>query len=430
MAVATNDSYTAPSGGSIYAGRPFPYAWASGLATDQFVELANTNFSTWAASGIPGSGYLGTDPKASIVNAFCDPGTKGDDAYFYGGGHGDGSCNAVVGFNLRTLQYRLVGAPTPPAKYSPSFVSGFGGGPEATYPSGKPLNGWFQPADQLTDPADTAYGTPLARVSTHMYGAAAMRGNVVHYFYRTYAEFDTVTGLWSGQEVDIGAQLYAINPNYNNQFLDQGTWAIYDAATDRLFLTFVPGDGGGGYRSGILVFNPNTCLVENIYITSPDSYGYINESTGMVVVDRKIYCFNKVSSGYGQPQTMSQGQIFDMDARTYKCFTLTGDTTHDTFNPSIENGLETVPMWYDGSKIHRWNYQSTHRSYVMSIDLTPVSGTGGIGDPFVLTQTVRSLGGSQPSPLFVYKRMMYLPEPGCVALLPRANSNWFALKLS
>lgn len=428
MAVATNDSYTAPSGGSIYAGRPFPYAWASGLATDQFVELANTNFSTWAASGIPGSGYLGTDPKASIVNAFCDPGIKDGEAFFNGGGHGDGSCNAVVGFNLRTLQYRLVGAPTPPAKYPPLYVSGFGGGPEATYPSGKPLNGWFLPADQLPDPADTPYGTPLARVSTHMYGAAAMRGNVIYYFYRTYAEFDTSTGLWSGQAVALGPQLYAINPNYNNQYLDQGTMAVYDAVTDRFFVTLVPGDGGGGWRSSIIVFNPTTRLIENIYDSG--AYGAISESSALQVIGRKLYIFNKAPASYDQPQVMNQGLIFDLDAKTFKRFSIQGDTTHTTYSPTGGNGVETIPCWYDGSKIHRWNYEPSNKQYVSSLDLTPAGGTGASGDPYLLNQAVRTLSGTPPSALFVYKRMMYLPDAGCVALLPRANSNWFALKLS
>jgi hypothetical protein len=373
-------------------------------------------------ANIPSGAYFGTNPIESIVNAYCDPGRNGDLVYFYGGGHGDGTCNAVIEFNLRTLAYRLVGQPTPPSGYPPGYSAAFSGGPlDWTYPSGRLPLGFFLSNSELTDPADTPYANTLARVSTHMYAAAATRGTTTHYFYRMYGEFNAATGQWAGYGVDLGAQLYAYATKYGNGFLDQGTAAIYDATTDRFFVSMID----GGWRSGMIVFNPVTRQIESVHESG--SFGLMNPSSCLVPVGRKLYIFNKVAAVYTDPQVMNQGLIFDMDAKTFRKFTIVGDTSRSVY---LDNSTqETIPCWYDGTKIHRWNYNTANRAYILTLDLTPVSGTGTSGDPFVLNQTEALMSGTAPTPLYVYSRCAYVPSAGCMIVLPVANSNWYALRM-
>jgi hypothetical protein len=396
-------------------------AWAAGVGTRTWTELTGTNFQTWATANIPAGSYLGTNPIGSIVNAYCDPSNADGQMYFNGGGHGDGSINGVFAFNQTTLAYSLVGTPTPPAKYPPGYVSAFGSPVAWTYPSGLDSKGFFLPLAQLPDPADQPYATPLARTSTHMYAAAVARGTQTYYFYKQYATFDAATGTWGGQGVDIGAQVYAIDTKYGSAELDPGTWGIYDATTDRMFVSLV----GGGWRSSMIVFNPNTQLVEGIYDSG--SYGLLNASSCLIPVGRKLYIFNKVSTGFDQPQYMNQGMIMNMDTKAFQKFTITGDISRSVY---LDNSSqETIPCWYDGTKIHRWNYNTANRAYILTLDLTPVSGTGTSGDPFVLNQTEALMSGTAPSPLYVYSRCAYVPSAGCMIVLPLANSNWWALRM-
>lgn len=430
MATPRTTTYTAASGASVYGGRAASYAWASALTVDAFTELTSTAFSTWATSGIPAGSYQGTDPRNTIVNAYCDPSFSASNGkqYFYGGGHGDGTCNAVISFDHSTLGYLLVGSPTPPSKYPPSYYNGGSDQPgPLTYPSGALGNGFFR--DDLTDPADTAYNTARARASSHMYAAAAARGSVTHYFYLAYAEFDAATGTWASTNVDIGAQLYALNPSYNNVPLQQGTVAVYDDVTDRFYVTVVPGDAGGGWRSHIMEWHPTTRTIVALYESTSGTYGAVSESCSVVRVGRKLYCFNKVAAAYDQPQNMSQGFIFDMDAKTFKKFTCTGDVAGTTYSPVV--GQETIPAFYDGSMIRRWNYASAYRSKIYSLNLTPVSGTGTSGDPYVLQQTERAVTGvGSMDPYYIYSRFVWNTTAGCALFIPRATQNWRALKLS
>ena len=93
---------------------------------------------------VPPDDYLGTDPLGAIVDAYGDPavGNSGR-LYFYGGGHGDGTCNAVVELDPAEFSYRLVGDPTPASAYPPGYLES---GATPTYPSGLPFSGWFLPA--------------------------------------------------------------------------------------------------------------------------------------------------------------------------------------------------------------------------------------------------------------------------------------------
>lgn len=395
------------------------------MASNAWTTLPGTAFSPWARANIPAGRYYGTAPFDSIVNAFCDPANDAAAGaqYFYGGGHGDGSCNAVCKFDHQTLRWSLVGEPTPPSVYLPEYPL------SKTYPSGAAFSGWFLTKNELPDPRDQPYAAPaLARMSTHMYAAAAKRGSRIHYFYLAYGEFDTETGEWMGREVDLGAQLVKFRAQYNPSPLQQGTVAVYDEVTDRFFVTLNPGDGGGSWRSGIMVFDPKTRAIESIHETGGNTFGLATDSMNVCRVGRELFYFTRLGR-YGEPVVMNQGFLFNMDTKTFKRFVLTGETAGSTFAPSSTQ--ETIPSFYDGVAIHRWNYQPADRGRLYSVDPAPVSGTGSPTSPFVFQQTVRDIAGAIPTrPLFVYSRLMYHAGAGCALLLPEASADWVALKLA
>ena len=411
--------------------------WAASIPADTWTVMSGTAFSPWASANIPAGAYRGTNPFGSMVDAFCDPAfdASASAQYFYGGGHGDGTCNAVVKFNHQTLTWSVVGQPTPPSVYLTGYLASTA---TLTYPSGRYFSGgtapafeggWFLPADQLPSVLDAPFRAPaLARVSTHMYAAAAMRGTRVHYFYSTYAEFDTATGEWTGQGVDLGQQLPPFRTQYGSVPLQQGTVATYDDVTDRFFVTLCPGDSGGGWRSAILVFNPITRRIESIHETNADTYGFVESSVNVCRVGRDLYVFTKLGQ-YSRPSLMNQGFIFNMDSKTFRRFVITGDTAGSTF--PFSNTQETIPSFYDGVAIRRWNYCPEFVGQIQSMSLSPLSGTGSITDPLVFRQTSRVVGGTPPNrPLFVYSRLVYHSGARCAMVLPSANSDWHVLKLS
>lgn len=408
--------------------------WAAAIPYNTWTQLPNTQFYSWARNGgIPPGAYLGGDNYAAIIDAFSDPANDPANGaqYFMGGGHGDGTFNGVIKFDLSTLTWKLVGQPTPPSKYPPDYANSLGlhlGAP--VYPSGTLGNGWFLPTSQLSNPVDAAYATPLARMSTHMYQGAAIRGTKIYYFYGTYGEFDTATGLWGGQGVDLGKQLITFRPQYNSSVLQQGTAAVYDSVTDRFFVTLVPGDGGGGWRSGIIVFNPNTHLIENIYESNSSTYGLLLNGLTPVVVGRNIYYFLSTGNyNYSSPQDTNFGFIFNMDTYTMKKFVVTGDIAGTIF-PNDGSSQDAVPSWYDGKAIRRWNYGIATRSTIYSVNLTPVRGTGTPADPYVLTQTSQTLAGTPPADVrWVFSRFMWDPASGTAVVIPESSSNFFAIRL-
>lgn len=417
-------------------------AWASRWPADRWQSLPGTAFLPWARSAIPAGAYRGTNPLGAIVNAFSDPAHDPVNGvqYFYGGGHGDGTCNAVCAFSHETLRWRLVGRPTDPAIYLPGYLrtpgplyypSGryFGGGSAAM---GFPLpgeGGWFLTAADLPSQVDAPYrAAKLARVSTHMYGAAAQRGRVIHYFYDTYGEFDTERGTWSGQGIDLGQQLLRFRPQYGAPRLQQGTVALYDEVNDRFFVTLNPGDAGGGWRSGILVFDPTTRSIESIHETTGATYGQVLNSVNLCRVGRELYVFTK-QGNYGKPQVMNQGFIFNLDTHRFRCFALKGNVEGSTY--PFSSTQETIPSWYDGTSIRRWNYAPAFRDLIYSVALTPEGGRGTPNDPLVLRQVARRVTWpADVQPLFVYTRLIYHAGADCALLLPNAASDWWALRLS
>lgn len=410
-----------------------PPAWAGSIAPNAFTALAGTQFKSWGVANIAGGPFRGTAPIDSIVNSYNDPAYDPirKTWYFYGGGHGDGSCNAVIECDpLRQFAYRVAVAATPASTYLPQYMQTTA---PLSYPSGIPLQGFFLSLAEGLDPVlDAQYAAPqMARVVTHMYAAAAYRKGKVHYFYLTYGEADVASGRWSGRGVSLNNQLQAIFANYGNSSISPSIRAIYDEVTDRFFVT-MPNEG---WRNGIYVFDPNTRQITSVHDCI---FGVMLEETPMVKVGRKLYCFRRIqSAGFSGPQNLNQGFIVDMDqmaaasgrnAMQGQAFTLVGDIDGSTYQASATQ--ETIPCYWDGVAIRRWNYQPANRQFIYSVNITPEGGTGTTANPLILRQTRRTLAGTAPtSTLFVYSRLVYDEAARAAICIPRADSDWFALRL-
>ncbi len=440
VAAYFNNANPTPEGGV------FPrnvFSWAASLALDTWQSLPNTGFRAWAiGGGVPSGAYQGTNPIDGMLTAYCDPATDKAAAvqYVYGGGHGDGTCNAVSKFDWRTLAWTLVGQPTPPSKYPPIYSNGGSSMPgPMTYPSGlSSVDYVFLPAPPLTEAVDLPYATTRARASTHMYGAAVLRGSIIHYMYLRYGEFDTSTGTWRDTSgFNFLAQLVALGYGVFNQpvfstALDIKATALYDEVTDRIYATFGPGDSSGG-RNGILEFNGGARQITAIYSLPGGSFGPMLSGESLTQVGRKLYCFTQQQGAYYLPSKMTRGFIFDMDSKTFQWFVLAAGPTVDadsTFTPGA-NTQETIPCVWDGQRFWRWNFGSTTtRNQLLLVDLNPTSGAGTIADPFVLTQTRRAIGGTLPgTPMHLWTRFFAL-APGLLVCHHDARQDAFALKLS
>lgn len=443
------DAYTAASGASVYAGR-YPSAsgvsgsatladvsasgtvsgmpaWVSGVSTRTWAQLSGTNFATAAAAVVPAGSYIGAAPIASMVDAYSDPVSDSAGRYIYtfGGGHHDGTCNALLKFDAHSLALTSVIAPTPPAKYPPIYAAGDGGGgPGAlTYPSGA-TPGYF--SSTLTDPADASYIAPAdAPNVSHQYASGAMRSNgVISWFYNGYREANTGAGTWAHlADTDIGAQLYAINTNYQNGPLQQGTAAEYDDVTDRFLVTLVPGDAGYNWRVGFFLFNPTTrTIVSGSVVTNVDI-----ARSAMNVVKAGRYVYGLMCKQPSAAVDCSFGWRYNLDTAEFKYIQTSGDTF--TFTPG--SFAETVPCSYHSGRgtLIRWNYKDEINN-IYEVGLTPTSGTGTLGDPLILTQTRIAIAGTSPgAPTLNYRRMFYNATTDCVLFLPKAASDWYAVKL-
>ncbi|WP_146650893.1 hypothetical protein [Labilithrix luteola] len=394
--------------------------WAA-LPKARWIELRGTHFMELAAPLIPPGKYLGNEKISAIVDAYSDPtyDEKREKAFFYGGGHNDGTVNALVEFDLRRLTYALTIPPTPPIYYPPSYAAGNGGGGPGplVYPSGA-APGYF--SSTLTDPLDLPYKAPQdAPGTTHIYGSSAMGSDgLIRYFYAQYREVDVVAKKWSHLgDVDLGAQLDALD--YSHEPLQQGTMAVYDAVTNRYFVTLVPGDAGINKRHALIRFDPVTRKIEQPVIPVPTG-----SSMDLLIVGRKIYGFG---SGQGYPNTdTSAGFAYDIDNGTVDRVLVVGDT----YTIASSNTQEAAPSFYHPGlgKIVRWNYGASVSS-VYLLDLTPSGGAGTAADPHKLQQTKISVAGKPPNPVLNYRRLFFDTDIGVALVLPQSNSNWFALKL-
>lgn len=427
-------SYTAPAGVPIYGGRyaTAPRPWAVSVPANLWTEVGSQTWHAFATLNIPGpeTSYNGTGSAfAAMRDAYADPAFSADKQTFSGGGHGDGTCDAVGELDKATMTWALLSLPTPPSRRPPIYVNGNSGEPgKLIYPSGLAGNqvgttgGHFLPAPPLTDPLDLLYANTLSRTSTHMYASTVMRKGVKHCFYLAYGEFDTVSKTWSTDAVSVrfGEQLAAAFPQFKNVPLQQGTVATWDEVTDRFFVTLNPGDDGGGWRNRMLVIDPTTRTIEAIL--NPSGMGEILNSVGVFKVGRKLYILLKTPGS--SATVMNTGMILDMDTKVFRRFVIPGDPSRLSFVEGTSQ--ETIPGWYDGTRINLWNYNLANRGVISSLNLTPSGGSGSIADPFVLQRT-ETVVANPPSPVYTY-RLDFDQASGCVVFIPSARLKPVALR--
>jgi hypothetical protein len=99
-------------------------------------------------------------------------------------------------------------------------------------------------------------------------------------------------------------------------------------------------------------------------------------------------------------------------------------------NATLTSTQQSVPSFFDGTSIHRWNPRAGVRENLYTLNLTPASGAGTSASPFVLTQTRRTLANVPPGdPRWVFTRLVWLPAARCAAMVGDPNQPAVALKL-
>ena len=190
-------------------------AWVATLSTTRWTELPSPVFDAWVrANLVPSGGYYGSNPIGSVRDAYSNPlfDPAGKTYYLAGGGHNDGSLNAVFKFDAATLSYGIAVPPTPPSAYPPAFNTTQAA---IVYPSGA-TTGWFQSAATLTDPRDLPYAAPFpARRAMHAYSGMTFRDGKISFYYQSIVgDADVVNHTWSNlRPQTYGAQLNAISPS-------------------------------------------------------------------------------------------------------------------------------------------------------------------------------------------------------------------------
>jgi hypothetical protein len=406
--------------------------WVAGVpAGGPWTELTGSVvLKTWLLGNLgSATGFLGTNPLSAIRNAFCTPAWDSADkaAYLFGGGHSDGSCNALIKWNAMTLRYSLLIPPTPARFYPPAYTAPNAG---IAYPSGSNL-GFFQTTTTLSDSRDLPFAAPfVAPQSTHTYsGLVAFNGRLQSYYGNTVSA-NLVNGSWDCSNLNrIGPQLKAIQPNEGNERLGEGTQAALDVSRGKVWICANPGSSGDNWRNHFVKVDALSNVVEALVglpTGAPDYSGFTgSEST--CIHARRVYAF----SGRGDPVKVNRGWYVDLDVSPVPGgatrFELSGDVPQIG---TISGGLqESVPCFSNGSFVFLWNY-STERDSLYRIDPNPVSGSGTGGDPYMLRSTRIPLGTSgMPLPVSVY-RLDYIPEWRVVLVLPSAEARWWALKMA
>lgn len=403
-----------------------PPTYVAALPTRQWSALSGSTFSTWAnAGGITGSGYLGSNPINSIVNAFSSPAfdASAHKAIFGGGGHVDGSCNAYVEFDLYTLAYRQVATATPPVKYPPSYQADLVYG--ITYPSSAEFR-YFH--DGLTDPADTAYNvTNYAPIATHQWSSMCIRGREIlkpGYYGVGWLNLDT--GLWRNlQRNPIGPTLQTAGtaspgaPNLTAGIVERDVASEYDSVTDRVYMTVGPGDSGINTRGGLAILNPTSMVVEQ-YIAC----GQVNFRTRIAIIGRYLYIFTATGSSSAWDTTLVR---VNMDTRALEYCSVTGNlfTWDEAAAATVFSGGGTAPDPTSGI-IYRWDYYG-NRDALYAVNTVPISGLGTVGSPYVMQQTRIALTASSMGMPSWAERMNV--SWGVLYVHHSATGGWWACKL-
>lgn len=405
--------------------------WASSLLTslNTYVQLPNTNFKTFQQANVPAGAYIGTDPYAAPVNAYCDPVTFGNSQWFYGGGHGDGTMNSVTKLDWETLQYSITTQATPPSVYPVKYgVDRLLWGGSTTQPGPLTYDNGTSPGFFDPDPVHGAYSAPFkARQSTHMYDTAVYANNKAYYFYNIPAVLNLTNGVWEGvNHVNYGAQLFALSSSFANSGFNTQCAFKWDSVTNKIWGTLVPGDGLGN-RWHMVRINPDTEVIEAAISVGTNMLG--NGNT-LVKVGRWLYSFKATQTTYSAPVTYNTGFRILMDAP----YTIEAIACSGVLAPAanIGSGFEVLPSTYNplSNRIIRSNYVSSS-NILYEVNPDPVSGTGTFSDPKILTQTSRVLNNSLPVPgVNIYSRAFIYPNTQILCLLPQGDSNCVALRLA
>lgn len=437
MATPRADTYTAASGSAVAGGRSVPLAWVpSTLADNTYFSVSgsswNTNVNPLVVPAVSPAKYIGGAPPAeSIVDAYSDlvycPFRKV--LIGFGGGHNNNSYNGVVELDPKksTLSYRLAIPATPPDKYPPLYAAGKNGDPtnNETGPLQYPVAGLKTSfRDDLTDPADTPYNTQLAAPAAHRYKCGDSRNGKVHYFYSNYCIADPATGTWdrSAFNVDLGALLYAVNSNYTNQPMQQGTMAVYDDVNDKFFMMMSAGDAGLNWRVGFLKFDPT--VPQFIAGSARNPNDRTRPGMTFFKAARSI-----VGMCAGTTDTIRGNEfwMYDMDADAFKYYRVTGDT----FTYALGRG-ETIPANYDPTlnRIVRWVGNSGSTLIYIVNFAAVLSGTGTVSDPYIVKQSLHTMAGTPPNdPKLRYVAPIYDLNSKLHLFMSEAAANWFGARI-
>lgn len=421
-AVATHDdAKQAPASNDIPA-------WVATLSTTRWTELPTPVFDAWVrANLVPSSGYYGSNPIGAVRDAYSNPlfDPAGKTYYLAGGGHNDGSLNAVFKFDAANLSYGIAVPPTPPSAYPPAFNTTQAA---IVYPSGA-TTGWFQSADTLTDPRDLPYAAPFpARRAAHAYsGMTFHAGKISFYYQSTVGDADVVNHTWTNlRQQTYGAQLNAISPSLGtpSQYLQDGLAAATDPVTGKGWVSLNSGSAGINARSHMMRIDTATQTIERLVGAPNVSWG----SPSLAFVGRELYgVTSRQSPGNPGISLANGGFHFDTGADTpvAVAFSIIGDI------PAWSNGSprqETVPIFSDDAALWLWNYNAEPDA-LYRLDLTPTGGAGTGANPHLLRATRIALQPSGIPPVALTYKLDYIREWGVVMILPSATTKWWAIKV-
>jgi hypothetical protein len=371
--------------------------------------------------------YYGSNPVGSVRDAYSNPlfDAIGKTYYLAGGGHNDGSLNAVFKFDAATLSYGIAVPPTPPTAYPPAFNTTQAA---IVYPSGA-TTGWFQSAATLTDPRDLPYAAPFpARRAMHAYSGMTFRDGKISFYYQSIVgDADVINHTWTNlRPQTYGAQLNAYSASLGtpDQYLQDGLAAATDPVTGKGWVSLNSGSAGINARGHMLRIEPSTQTIERIIGAPNVSWG----GPSLAFVGRELYgVTSRQSPGNPNIRLADSGFHLDtrLDAPTAVAFTITGDVPSWSGSSPRQ---ETVPIFSDDVAVWMWNYVSEPNAFYR-LDLTPISGAGTGANPHVLRSTRIALEASAIPPTALTYKLDYIREWGVVMILPSATAKWWAIKV-
>ena len=449
-------TFTGPPGKrTFYLGRSAPPsgnpAWVASVPSRTFFSLAVEGAATWNAGAgavIPSRAYRGTNPIGAILDAYCDPvyDPAAKKFYFFGGGHGDGTCNAVVSFDVPTLAFALECDASPTSEYPPNYITGLN---NYTLPSGLFLGNFFRPLDQLPNPIDQPYAAVTPKpVADHRYGAQDVRSKSgvnrqIDYFWGVGKTYDLETHAWVFEpsftedrlqvvrEVGARANAQSSGLGTNIGFTDQanhqlkeGTMCLYDAVTDRYLVTLI----GGGWRYGFFIWEPATKTCSRV-VDNPGSGFQILEAQPIVQVGRWAYLFTS-NVALSPTRVIDRGIRYNFDTGVVEYFNITGASLSYTLSSS----QECAPAWYSAvtNKIAIWNHNSSDRQSIYELDVGALTSGGGAGtyeSRYNWTMTKSTMAGTAPGSVSYRYKLFQIPEYGLALFFPHSTLAPYALKI-